>query len=186
MSKILKSAYTTYMLILSSKLRNLAVLSLRTGGKIAVARVPLINPNNLQILGWWCESPHYKEPVVLLNDDVREMSPRGLIVDDNDALVEKQELVKLKNILDIAYDVMEKPVKTKHHRLGKVSDYSVNDGMFIQKLYVSKPLINIFTSDSALLVDRSQVLEVTDHYILIKDTEATEKVADFAAEPATT
>lgn len=171
------------MLLLSSKLINLPVLSLRSGGQIGLAAAPLINPHNLKILGWWCESKLSKEHLILLLEDVREITPQGIFVDDNDALTEQTELTRHKEVIEAQFQLIDKLVKTKHHKLGKVSDYSYNDGMFIQKLYVNRPLTSIFSSDATLIIDRSQILEITDHYILVKDAEVEEKSSEFAAEP---
>jgi len=48
--------------------------------------------------------------------------------------------------------------------------------LFIQKLYVARSLVNVFASEDTLLIDRTQILEVTDHYILVRDTDV--KVTD--------
>jgi hypothetical protein len=80
-------------------------------------------------------------------------------------------LVRHSDILNTQFQLIEKPVKTKRHKLGKVDDYSYNEGLFIQKLYVSKPLHKVFTAEDTLIIDRTQIIEVTDHYILVRDTE---------------
>lgn len=82
------------MLMLSNKLYGQPILSLRSGSKVGKTIEPIINPANLKILGWWCQSPLYKFPIVLLAEDVREVSPRGLIIDDNDALSDPDELAR--------------------------------------------------------------------------------------------
>jgi len=145
-------------------------MSLRTGGQIAIAQLPIINPHNLKILGWWCTAPSGQR-TVLLAEDIRESLPAGLAVNDEDALSEPADLVRHKEILEIRFDLMDKQVRTKRHKLGKVSDYSYNDGLFVQKLYVARPLHKVFTSDDTLIVDREQIIEVTDRFILVRDSE---------------
>ena len=163
------------MLRLSTSLRNQPVLSLRSGSPIAVALEPIINPHNLKILGWWCKLPGGKQQV-LLADNVREIMPTGLAVNDEADLTDQQDLVRHKDILNIRFQLLDKPVKTKRQKLGKVSDYSYNDGLFIQKLYVARSLVKVFAAEDTLLIDRTQILEVTDHYILVRDTDI--KVTD--------
>lgn len=158
------------MLLLSSSLRNRPVVSLRTGTRIALAVEPIINPHNLKILGWWC-AVNGGGRQVLMADEVRESMPDGLAVNNEDALSDPADLVRHKEILDINFELMEKPVRTKRQKLGKVSDFSYNDGLFVQKLYVAKPLRKVFTSDDTLVIDRQQIIEVTDKYILVRDTE---------------
>jgi hypothetical protein len=79
---------------------------------------------------------------------------------------------------------MDKLVRTKRHKIGKVHDFSYNDGMFVQKLYVARPLVKVFASEDTVIVDRTQILEVTDHYILVRDTDVKETEEEIAAAPA--
>jgi hypothetical protein len=176
------------MLKLSKSLVNQPVMSLQTGGQIAVAISPIINPHNLKILGWWCKGASGKRQV-LLSEDVREIMPSGLAVNDQESLCLPEDLVRHKEILDIRFELMDKLVKTKRQKLGRVSDFSYNDGMFVQKLYVARPLHKVFTSEDTLIIDRTQILEVTDSYILVRDTEikatAEELATAGAAVPST-
>jgi hypothetical protein len=158
------------MLKMSSSLRNQPVMSLQAGNQIAVAAEPIINPHNLKILGWWCVGASGNR-LVLLTEDVREALPAGLAVNDEEDLAEPADLVRHKEILDIQFELIDKQVRTKRQKLGKVSDFSYNDGMFVQKLYVARPLHKVFISEDTLIIDRTQILEVTDKYILVRDTE---------------
>lgn len=162
--------YTKLMLKLSKSLFNQPVMSLRAGAQVAVAVEPIINPHNLKIVGWWCNRGNTK-PIVLLAENVREVMLNGLAIDDEDDLSDPHDLVRYHEVLEANFKLLDKPVRTKRHKLGKVSDYSYEDGMFIQKLYVSRPLRKVFTSDDTLLVDRDQIIEVTDQHILVSDTD---------------
>jgi hypothetical protein len=166
------------MLYMSKSLLNRAVMSLQTGSQISTAIEPVIN----QILGWWCAPKGGGIKPVLLAEDVREMIPQGIAVNDESALTKPEDLVRHKEILDIKFQLIDKTVKTKSQKLGKVNDFSYNDGLFVQKLYVSRPVTKIFSGQDTLLIDRTQILEVTDHYILVKDTEV--PVAEQETVPA--
>ena len=174
------------MLKLSVSLKNINVISLRAGGTVALATEPIINPHNLKIIGWWCKTPASPKRLVLLQDDVRENQGKGLAINDADDLADPDDLVRHKEILEVGFELPGKLVKTKRKKIGKVSDYSYNDGYFVQKLYVEKPLTKVFTSEGTLIIDRTQILEVSDNYILVKDTEikATETEFAGAAVPA--
>ncbi len=171
------------MLRLSASLIDRPVLSLRLGGPIASTTAPIINPHNLKIIGWWCKAPG-APPLVLLTEHVREITPDGLAVDDEDDLSTPDELVRQKEILDIDFKLVDKTVKTKRGKLGKVGDYSYNDGLFVQKLYVARPLVKVFVSEDTLLIDRTQILEVTDSYILVKDSDVKVEDKELAPVPA--
>src|SRR4051794_18530941 len=131
------------MLRMSESLLNMPVVSLRSGGPIATASEPIINPHNLKILGWWCKSPGNGQ-LVLLSEDVREILPTGLAVNDEDSLTAPNDLVRHREVLDIRFRLIDKIVKTKNKKLGRVSDYSYNDGLFVQKLYVARSLVKVF------------------------------------------
>ena len=170
------------MLYMSKSLFNRPVVSLRVGGQIAIASEPIINPHNLQILGWWCTARNGRGRLVLLADDVREVVPEGLAVNDEDGLSTPEDLVRHREVIDIKFQLLEKAVRTKKQKLGKVADFSYNEGMFVQKLYVARPVTKIFSSQDTLLIDRTQILEVTDSYILVNDADVS--VAEEAAVPA--
>lgn len=175
------------MLRMSASLFNRPVLSLRADKPIATAVQPIINPHNLKILGWWCKAASGQ--TVLLTDNVREVSPAGLVINDEEDLSLPAELARHKEILDVRFELMGKLVKTKRQKIGKVSDYSYNDGLFVQKLYVTRSLMKVFSNEDTVIIDRTQILEVTDHYILVQDTELKagqeEAVPAEAALPAT-
>lgn len=155
-------------------------MSLRLGGQVGTAVQPIIDPHSLKILGWWCKVPGKPERQVLLAEEVRQILTTGLAVDDDDALCDPADLVRHKEILDIDFVLIDKPVRNKRGKVGRVEDYSYNDGMFVQKLYVGRPLVRVLTSESTVLVDRTQILEVNDDYILVKDTEVPEGAEEAA------
>jgi hypothetical protein len=159
------------MLKLSGNLINIPVISLRTGRRIAIAEQPIVNPHNLKIIGWWCKTNKADGLKVLLTEDVRDSLGKGMAVNDEDALSDPEDLVRHKETLKVKFQLIEKTVKTKRQKIGKIQDYSYNDGMFVQKLYVERSLIKVFSKEDIVIVDRTQILEVTDNYILVRDTE---------------
>ncbi|MBI2588948.1 hypothetical protein HYW35_01960 [Candidatus Saccharibacteria bacterium] len=171
------------MLRLSKSLLNQPVISLRLGRPVAIATEPIINPHNLKIVGWWCKSPGGKtKPQVLVAEDVRELTLQGILINDEGDLIFADELVRYKDVLAIHFQLLDKVVKTKRRKLGKISDFAYEDkGLFIQKLYVARALHKIFSSEDTLIIDRSQIIEVTDHYVLVRDSEITVNEEELAA-----
>jgi hypothetical protein len=168
------------MLKMSGSLFNTPIVSLRIGRPIGVAIEPIINPHNLKILGWWCKESGNGGKYVLLAEEVRENNSSGLAVNDEDVLSPPEDLVRHKETLDSNFQLIEKLVRTKRQKIGKVHDFSYNDGMFVQKLYVARPLMKVFASEDTVIIDRTQILEVTDHHILVRDTEIKESEEDVA------
>lgn len=160
------------MLQLSNTLINQPVLSLRTGTAVATAVAPIINPNNLKIEGFYCEDRFDKRQLVLLYQDIRDVIAQGLVVDDHDVLSVPDELVRLKDILKLSFELIGKPVETvSKKKVGKVTDYATEiTTMYIQKLYVSQSVFKSLASGS-LSVDRTQINEITNRRIIINDLE---------------
>jgi hypothetical protein len=167
----IKTAIISIMLRMSDSLFNIPVVSLRLGQPIAIAETPIINPHNLKIVGWWCRENGAPGKQILLTEDIRENLSQGIAVNDEDALSAPEDLVRHKEILDANFQLIDKLVKTKRQKIGKVNDFSYNDGMFVQKLYVARSLIKVFSSEDTAIIDRTQIIEITDSFILVRDTE---------------
>jgi hypothetical protein len=158
------------MLQLSALITNRPVMSLRTGTQVATAVAPIINPNNLKIEGFYCTDRFDNAELILLYQDIRDTIPQGFVIDDHDVLAEPEELVRLKKVLSLQFQLIGKPIETvSRHKVGKVSDFAVETTtMYIQKIYASQSLLKSFTGGS-LSIDRTQVNEITDKRIIIND-----------------
>lgn len=137
---------------------------------IATAIAPIFNPNNLKIEGFYCQDRFNKTELILLYQDIRDVIKQGLVVNDHAVLTEPEELVRLKDILDLHFELLGKQVETiSKTRVGKVNDYAVEtETMFVQKIYVAQSILKSLTGGS-LSIDRSQILEITPRRIIIND-----------------
>lgn len=163
------------MLRLSAALINQPILSIRTGGPVATTQNPLINPNNLKIEGYYCTDRFDKNKrLILLTQDIRDYIANGLIINDHEVLSEPSELLRLKDIININFELIGKQVSTVSKKnVGKVSDYAIDiDSMYISKIYVSISVIRNLAGGS-LIIDRSQIVEITNKRIIINDLEQT-------------
>lgn len=159
------------MLQFSRNLLNRPVLSLQTGGVIATTTEAIINPNNLKIEGFYCvDAFDRKQIVVLLYQDIRDVMAQGFVVNDREVLVDPDELVRLKDIMKINFQILGKPVVTTNKdKLGKVIDFAVDTTtMYIQKLYLAQSIFKNLTGGN-LGVDRNQIVEITDKKVIIQD-----------------
>ncbi|MGB4759344.1 MAG: hypothetical protein WBP26_04805 [Candidatus Saccharimonadales bacterium] len=150
-------------------------MSLRNGATLGVTTGFLINPNNLKVEGFFCHARDAKkhEEAILLTQDVRDFVPQGIAVNDFDALSNPEDLVRLKQYIDLRYDPVGKKVVTlTKDNLGKVSDFAVDEQSFyIQKLYATPSILSSLSGGS-LSIDRSQINEITDKKIIVKDISA--------------
>lgn len=159
------------MLQLSKSILNRPVLSLRSGGPVATTVGAVINPNNLKIEGLYCQDAEdRKKTLILLYQDIRDVLPQGLAVDDHDVLAEPSELVRLKSLINLRFQMLGKHVVTDSgQRMGKVVDYAVEvETMYIQKIYVAQSVFKNLAGGN-LGVDRSQIIEISDKKIVIQD-----------------
>lgn len=162
------------MLRLSNNYQDRSILSLRTGGVIGVAKAPIINPNNLKIEGWYAHNMLEKGDFILPILEIRDFIAKGIVVNDHDALTLPDDMIRLRDILETKFELLGKLVVTEgKKRLGKIVDFAVDEqSNYIQKLYVAPPLLRGLTNNQ-ILIDRSQIVEITDKKIIVSDPEAT-------------
>lgn len=158
------------MLLLNTQLQNVAVMSLQTGAALGTTSDPIIDPRKLQIAAYYVAGPRIQVASVLHTADIREYGPLGFIVNGADSIMEfDDDLIRLKEVADLKFTLLGKYVVDENkRRLGKVSEYTLeSDGFIIQKLHVSQSMVKNITS-SNLIIHRSQIVEITDHLIVVK------------------
>lgn len=171
------------MLYLSTKLHNMPLLSLRSGGRIGTVLEPIINPHNLHIDGFYCESAHSKNALILLDIYVRDISAKGVIIDDHNNLSEPNDLVRLQPILDINFQMENKGVVVNKRKIGKVIEYAADtSSLFIQKIY-AQPRLWQSLGQNRLTFDRRSIVEITNEYIAFSGPEVRISEAEAALQP---
>lgn len=164
------------MLINASSLIGTRILSLQLGGAVAEVDSLIIDPDNLQIVAF-----HLSGPVIggetgdiLDARSIREFSRLGFIIDDTDELVFRTDVVRIDKIMSLNFHLVGlKVVTEKGKKLGKVIDFIVDpSSLLTQQLVVQRPALKSFL-DPELTIHRSQIVEVDDFKVTVKD--ATEK-----------
>lgn len=159
------------MLQLSASLLGKNVLGLHSGTPVGRVTGALINPKNLKIEGFYVDDAYEKNhQLILLYQDIRDIISKGFVINDHNTLAEPEDLVRLKDVLELDFELLNKSVQTvSGEKVGKVSDYAVEvETMYIQKLYVSRSILKSL-STHALSVDRSQIQEITNRKIVIQE-----------------
>lgn len=163
------------MLARSQQLIGAKIISLHASGVIAEIMAPLINPDKLEIVGFYVSHPKsIKDDQILLVADIRQIAPGRLFINSVDELTAARDLVRLKQVLEIAYELTDKKVITESgKKLGRVSDYIIDTTTWlVQKIYVKQGIIKS-VSATDLIIDRSQITEVTDNTITVSDATLT-------------
>lgn len=160
------------MLLLGSRLIGTPIMGLQTGARLAITKIPVIDPSNLKITAYEVEGPLLTErPSLIMIADVRELSNIGMIIDGNDEFIGVNDVIAIKKIYDLGFRLLGLPVVDElRHKLGKVVDYSIDtDSFVIQQLSVKQGVIKSLT-DTELLIHRSQIVEINNHAIVVRTT----------------
>lgn len=159
------------MLINGSQLINCPILSLHVGGEIARVVEVIVDPDNLRVIAFRVEGKMVSdEEDILPIASVREFSRLGMVIDSVDELVGADDIIRIKEILQLNFALPGlKVVTRKNSKLGKVSDYTVEiSGWYIQQIIVQRPVMKALF-DPELRIARTQVVEVDDYKIIVKD-----------------
>lgn len=167
---MLNFRYTNNMLRLSSHFANQPIFSVHAGGKVGELSRYIINPDKMIIEGFYVSRGGIETGQILLVQDVREIAAQGYVINHEETLADPSELIRLKEVLAIEYELNGLKVQTESgKRLGKVEDFIVNDdGWMIQKIHVRQPTWKSMLQ-SALVINRTQIVEVTDKRIIVSD-----------------
>lgn len=158
------------MLLSGSQLINTPVMGLQTGTKLAVTSQPVIDPTNLRILAYELEGPMLTQmPSFLLTRDIREFGPLGMIVDSSDEFVGPDDIIAIKKILDLNFEIHGlRVIDQSNKKLGKVQDYTVDIGSFvIQQISVKRGILQSL-GDTELLIHRNQIIEINHQSIIVR------------------
>jgi len=169
------------MLVLHNNFIGKPVASIQSGHRVAITRDLLIDPRDMRIFALIVDSPNLGTNLVIHSEDIRDFNHQGIIIDTNDQLMEfDDDLVRLKNVADINFQLTNKKVYTETgKKLGKVSDYVVDTTDFlITKIHVNRSVAKSLGT-SELIIDRSQIVKVTDHKIIVKSTAKKVKSSSF-------
>ena len=161
------------MLVYNSKLLGASILSVQDSGAIARVSAPVVNPDNLKILAFKLEGPAINATNNLLDvKSIREYSPLGMVIDSSDELIGPDDVIKIKEVLDLNFNLTGLKVETKKgSKLGHITDFTVTtDDFTIQQIIVKRPLVKSFV-DPELTIHRREIVEITDYKVVVKDEE---------------
>lgn len=159
------------MLISAASLLGYPVLSLQLGGPIARTTKAVIDPAQLKIIAFFVEGPKIDSSMCILDlKSVREMSNIGMIIDAADELVGRDDVIKISETIKLNFGLVGLRVETKKGtKLGKVIDFNVDTNTFmVQQIIVRRPSFKAIM-DPELTIGRTEVLEVHDHKIVVKE-----------------
>ena len=154
------------MLLVGSKMLDFPVLSLHVGGEIARTQRAIIDPDDLKIIAYTVDGP------IIHNDP-----EVGDILDSTDVFTTREDVIKLDEIMGLEFDLVGlKVVDQKGKKMGKIVDYTIDSGSFtVYQLIVQRPVMSSFL-DPQLTINRSQIVEIDDFKVTIKNSTSQVKV----------
>lgn len=165
------------MLISASRLISTPILSLQASGRVGYVTGYIVDPNTLKIIAFTAAGPGVNKNANILDvNSIREYSDMGMVIDSEDEFVEKDDVIKISKVINLNFALPGLKVVTKKgSKLGRVLDFTVTDNDFIlQQLIVKRPSIKGFL-DPELTIPRSEIVEVNDYKIIVRDEEKTIK-----------
>ena len=162
------------MLIEGSKLLKYPILSLHTASRIAEVKGLVIDPNFLKVVAFEISAVSSRQRLFLEASSVREFSKMGMIVDSDEEFVEKDDVIKLKETIDLGFSLDNmKVVSKKKAMLGRIEDFIINTEDFqIMQLIVKRPIYKALI-DPELVIGRSDIHGINDSEIIVKSEEGT-------------
>lgn len=158
------------MLIQGNNFRTMAVGSIRSAGRIGKVVSLVINPHNLHIDGITCRIIGERSDQLISPSDIRDISPKAVVIDDHDRLMDPSDAVRLRPIMELRFSLEKLKAYVGSKRVGMVEDFAVDQqSLFIQKVYVRPTLLGRLSTDR-LVFSRSQVQEVTKSKIVFIDS----------------
>lgn len=162
------------MLIYNSRLIGMPVLSVQDSGRIATISNTIVDPDSLKIIAFRVRGAIGADGGNVLDaQSIREYSPEfGLVIDSAEELVKDDDIVKIKNVIELNFNLIDLKVETKKgSKLGKVLDFTVTEDNFsVQQIVVKRPTVKSFF-DPELVIPRSEIVEITDYKVIVRDEE---------------
>lgn len=163
--------YNNSMLRFSHTLIGTSVMSLRDGAEIGRVSRLVVDPDSLKIIAFFLSGPRVNRNTDILDAiSIREISRMGFIVDSEDELVGRDDVEKIKNALELNFELIGMRVKTQAGKnLGRISEFSVQDEDFlVMQLEVKRPFFKGLM-DPELLISRGQIVETNHRWVVVKD-----------------
>lgn len=150
-------------------------MSLQVGEAVAQVVDIVLDPNDLSIIAFVVDGPEIGGEIGNILDvkSIREFSTLGFIIDSTDEFVEREDVVRIREVMGLNFNLAGLKVETKQGtKLGKVFDYTVDTGgLKVQQLIVKRPTLKSLI-DPELMIGRTQIVEVDDYKVVVKDEEA--------------
>ena len=161
------------MLIQGSRLIDIPVISMDSNTLLSQTVNPIINPYSLEILAYEVigNMIGIKPCFIDINDIIR-INSDGFIIHSKESLISKDKNADIEKYYDLKFGLIGmKAIDQNNHKLGKIIDFTIESNSFIiQQINIKRPLIKSL-GDTELLINRKQIIEITDKIIVVSSGE---------------
>jgi len=167
------------MQLLRSHLLGRQIFNIQGGYDMASVIDILVRKDDLKVLLFSLKKhDDLKQTYYLMPDDIRQIVTQRILVDREDKISEADDLIRYSNDIKHPFTLLGALVVTvSGKKLGKVIDHSCDDQFFeVKKIYVNVGLWDKLLQDQ-LIIDRKDVVDVTDKNIVVRDNYAKSKQA---------
>lgn len=171
------------MIYSASSLVGKSVISIRLSSSIGQIEGILIDPNRLSVAGLWVKTNTQPQPLLLINEDVRQLTSQRAIIDDHNQLTEPTDLPKLEPILNANYVIPGKKIVADNRKIGVAVDFHFNNESYLVSHIVSRPAGLRKLRLSQETFERRQIKEIDDRQIVVDTGPQAQKVASLGPNP---
>ncbi len=161
------------MLITASKFIGTPILSMQASGQIGQVTDFIIEPESLKAIAFIVSGPGINPETDILDaKSIREYSSYGIVIDSEDDLTARGDVIRIDKVLELNFALNDLIVETKKgSKLGHIVNFTMtSDNFTVQQLIVRRPKLKAII-DAELTIPRSEIVEVTDDKIIVKDEE---------------
>lgn len=153
-------------LILSSDLMRLPVAALDTASRIGSVDTLLVDTDRSMVVGFLISLGLFTKKKFLAMTDIHSIDHQGLVVQSVETLVELQEVVRAKKILDEGIKILGHPVQTdRGKKLGRVSDLLVET----QTGQITKYYVHGLLTDR--IIPTEKIVKITRQAVIVENEE---------------
>ncbi|MEM6998085.1 MAG: hypothetical protein AAF413_04205 [Patescibacteria group bacterium] len=156
------------MILLASRIVGLPIISTRSGARVATVSGVLINPHKLTVEGLWVHVGAKKDSQILLSRDIRELSPRGVVINDLSDIAEPENMPRLEELVNIAYEIPNKTITENKKKIGTAQDFVFSIKTYKLEQVIARPKLFGRIKNSQLTIHRSQIKSVNDKELVVE------------------
>lgn len=146
---------------------------MQASGPIGQVTDFVIEPESLKAIAFIVSGPGINpETNILDTKSIREYSSYGLVIDSEDDLAARGDIIRVDKVLKLDFALNDLKVETKKgSKLGHIINFTMaSDDFTVQQLIVRRPKLKAII-DAELTIPRNEIVEVTDDKIIVKDEE---------------